>query len=130
MQQFLDAPERNRIVIAVDHREDELFDHIFKKMGADVERRSLNVGDFLCSARLPVERKTRADFEQSVIDGRLFSQLPNLVANYERVVVIVEGLVDDERLNRSSLLGAYATLIADFGASLIFTRDKHATAEI
>ncbi|MBU0528048.1 hypothetical protein KKE92_06200, partial [Candidatus Micrarchaeota archaeon] len=43
---------------------------------------------------------------------------------------IVEGVSSEERLNRSSLLGTYATVIADFGASLIFTRDKEATAEL
>ena len=130
MQQFLDPPQSDRILIAVDHREDRLFDEILERMGADVDRRALEVADFLCSARLAVERKSRADFEQSVIDGRLFSQLPNLVLNYERVVVIVEGLSDEERLSRSSLLGAYATLVADFGASLVFTRDKEGTAEL
>lgn len=99
-------------------------------MGADVDRRALEIGDFLCSARLAVERKTRSDFEASVIDGRLFSQLPNLVLNYERVAIIIEGVSDEERLPRHSLLGAYATAIADFGASLIFTKDKESTAEI
>jgi ERCC4-type nuclease len=130
MQQFLEPPETSRVRIAVDQREDEYFDALLRRMGADVERRMLSVGDFLCSHRLAIERKTRSDFEQSVIDGRLFSQLPNLAANYERVVVVVEGLADDERLARSSLLGAYATIVADFGASLIFTRDKEGTAEI
>jgi Fanconi anemia group M protein len=129
-QQFLESPHGDQVLIAVDHREDPVFDQLLHRMGAHVDRRALEVGDFLCSARLAVERKTRADFEQSVIDGRLFSQLPNLVSNYERVVIVVEGLLDEERLSRSSLLGTYATLIADFGASLIFTRDKEATAEI
>jgi Fanconi anemia group M protein len=130
MQQFLDPPDADHVTIAIDHREDELFDELLKEMGARVERRVLQVGDFLCSSRLAVERKTRADFEQSVIDGRLFSQLPNLVSNYERVVVVVEGVTDEERLSRSSLLGAYAAIISDFGASNIYTRDKGATAEI
>jgi len=130
MQQFLEAPQTKRITIAVDHREDVLFDELLKGMGADVDRRALGVGDFLCSARLAIERKTRSDFESSVIDGRLFAQLPNLAANYERFVVVVEGVSDDERLSRDSLLGAYASIIADYGASLIFTRDKEATAEI
>jgi Fanconi anemia group M protein len=130
MQQFLEPPESARISIAVDEREDRFFDDTFRALGASVERRVLPVGDFLCSARLAVERKTRSDFEQSVIDGRLFSQLPNLVANYGRVVVVVEGLSDDERLSRDSLLGAYSSIIADFGASVIFTRDKSATAEL
>ena len=130
MQQFLDPPETSRVVIAVDQREDVAFDAMLERMGAKIDRRVLEVGDFLCSARLAVERKSRADFEQSIIDGRLFSQLPNLAANYGRVVVVVEGVSDEERVSRSALLGAYATIIADFGASLIFTRDKAGTAEI
>ncbi len=133
MQEFLEGADpsvSDKLQIIVDMREDELFDEYFRKCGAIVDRRVLSVGDFLCSARLCVERKTRADFEQSVIDGRLFSQLPNMLANYERVVVIVEGVLDEERLSRNSLLGTYATLIADYGASLIFTRDKESTAEL
>lgn len=130
MQQFLNPPESRQIIVAVDEREDRFFDETFRALGASVERRVLPVGDFLCSSRLAVERKSRSDFEQSVIDGRLFSQLPNLVANYGRVVVVVEGLSDDERLSRDSLLGAYSSIIADFGASVIFTRDKAGTAEL
>ncbi len=130
MQQFLEPPKSNHLTIAVDHREDEQFDAIFKKMGAHVDRRVLQVGDFLCSARLVIERKTRSDFEQSVIDGRMFSQLPNLVSNYDRVVVVVEGFIAEERLSRSSLLGTYASIIADFGASLVFTDDMEETAEL
>ncbi len=130
MQQFLDAGEPGKVLIAVDHREDQYFDELLKTMDAHIDRRVLEVGDFLCSARLVVERKNRNDFEQSVIDGRLFSQLPNLVSNYERVVIIVEGTTEEGRLQRSSLLGAYSSIVADFGASLIFTSDKEATAEL
>ncbi|MDD5172468.1 MAG: ERCC4 domain-containing protein [Candidatus ainarchaeum sp.] len=130
MQQFLGAPSDARVRVAVDHREDEIFDDLFKGMGAEVDRRLLDVGDFLCSSRLVIERKTRADFEQSIIDGRLFSQLQNLVSNYERAVVVVEGVTDVERLSRNALLGAYAAIISDFGASLIFTKNKEGTAEL
>lgn len=130
MQQFLDKPSDGRVRIAVDHREDERFDELLRSLGADVERRVLSVGDFLCSSRLAVERKTRADFEQSVIDGRLFSQLPNLVSNYERVVILVEGAEEEGRLSRASILGAYASIVSDYGASLIFSRDMEETAEL
>ena len=130
MQQFLPAGHSGTVRIAVDHREDELFDKLLKSYGADVERRTLGVGDFLCSARLAVERKTRSDFEQSIMDGRLFSQLPNLISNYERAVIIVEGTQEEGRLGRPSLLGAYATIIADYGASLLFTHDMEETAEL
>jgi len=135
LQQSLDKysgppepPKKAKIVI--DQREDELFEELLEGMGADIERRVIEVGDFLCSERLVVERKTRADFEQSIMDGRLFTQLQNMIANFERVVVVVEGVSDEERLTRNAILGAYAAIIADFGASLMFTRDKEATAEL
>jgi len=130
MQQFLESAPLGQPLIAVDQRESPLFDEALKALGAKVDRRRLDVGDFICSSRLVVERKTRSDFEQSVIDGRLFAQLPNLVANYERVVILVEGTKSEERLKRSSLLGAYTAIIADFGASLVFTRDMEASAEL
>ena len=130
MQQFLETEADDKIRIVVDHREDPVFDETFKKFGALVERKVLDVGDFLCSANIVVERKSRSDFEASIIDGRLFTQLPNLVANYPRVVIVVEGLNDDERISRSALLGAYAAIVSDFGASLMFTRDKYGTAEL
>ncbi|MFH1521253.1 MAG: ERCC4 domain-containing protein [Candidatus Micrarchaeota archaeon] len=130
MQQFLDAAPSDKVRIVVDHREDKLFDEFFKGWGAEVDRRVLDVGDFLCSSKVVVERKTRSDFESSIIDGRLFTQMPNLIQNYERVIIIIEGTSPDERISRSALLGAYAAIMTDFGASLIFTRDKEATADL
>ncbi|MBU0591911.1 hypothetical protein KKF81_00890 [Candidatus Micrarchaeota archaeon] len=129
-QQFLDPIPSDVPLIAIDQREDPIFDKILSGLGARTQRKVLDVGDFICSVRLAIERKTRSDFEQSVIDGRLFSQLPNLVSNYTCVVIIVEGIANEERLNRNSLLGAYSSVIADYGASLIFTRDMQATAEL
>jgi Fanconi anemia group M protein len=131
MQQFLEAEaEGDTVRIAVDHREDEAFDSILKELGAEVKRVQLPVGDFICSARLAIERKTRSDFEQSIIDGRLFTQLPDLVSNYERVAIVVEGEEEDGRISRNALLGAYGSIIADFGASLLFTPDMEGTAEV
>lgn len=131
MQQFLDAaPDSGKALISIDQREDRIFDVLLQSYGASVDRRTLDVGDFLCSARLVVERKARPDFEQSIIDGRLFTQLHNMASNYGRVVVIVEGTSDDGRLSREALLGAYSSIISDFGASIMFTRSMEKTAEM
>lgn len=99
--------------------------------GAEVEIRQLELADYQVSDRLAVERKTRSDFESSIFDGRLFSQLRDLAAAFERVVVIVEGSPDSEsRLSRAALLGAYSSVISDFGCALFFTRSPSATAEM
>ena len=130
MQQFLESGDSSVPVIAVDFRESDSFDGIFEKLGAEVKRMQLPVGDFLCSARLVVERKTRSDFEQSIIDGRLYSQLGMVLDNYERVVVLVEGESAEGRIRREALLGAYATIISDYGATLLFTRNMKKSAEM
>lgn len=116
--------------IVIDQREDQQFDSFLASSGGEIERRQLEVGDFLCSGRLVVERKTRSDFEQSIIDQRLFHQLQNMLRNFERAVVIVEGEITEGRLSKEALLGAYSAVVADFGASLFFTRNMKKTAEL
>lgn len=116
--------------IIIDHRESSEFDELLKQAGATIERKQLEVGDFICSGRCIVERKTRDDFEASIIDGRLFAQLFNLVDNYQRVIIVVEGEGSGERLHKEALLGAYVSVITDFGAALFFTRNTEKTAEL
>jgi len=132
LQQFLEGPEREKVKIIVDHRESTLFNEYFGEMDVIIKRQVLDIGDFICSSKLVVERKTRADFESSIIDGRLFNQLRELSTNYPAVVLIIEGKKSDapERIRKEAILGAYATIMSDFGVSLIFTKDMKSTAEL
>jgi ERCC4-type nuclease len=124
-------PEEKKPKIAVDNREPDEICDCLEAMGAEIEIRQLELGDYQLSDRLIVERKTRADFESSIFDGRLFSQLRDLAASFQRVVVIVEGSPDNEsRLSRAALLGAYSSVISDFGCAIFFTRSPSATAEM
>ncbi len=127
-------PEQ-RARIVVDMREAQEYDYLLSEAGCVVERQTLSVGDFVLSERLVAERKSRADFESSIIDGRLFEQARRLTEAYPRVIVVVEGEKGDNpdkigRIDRRALLGAYSSLVADFGISLFFTRSPEATAEL
>lgn len=116
--------------IIVDKRE-RTFPHLLSELGADMEEKMLEVGDFLCSEKTVIERKTRSDFETSVLDQRLFHQLSNLCSNFENVIIIVEGERQEEgSLSRAALMGAYASVVTDYGASLFFTKNEKATAEL
>jgi Fanconi anemia group M protein len=118
------------ISIVIDKRENRSFEGELAALGARVEWRQLELGDFLCSDKTVIERKTRADFEASIIDRRLFNQLKQLKENYPNVIVLVEGEESLERVNRNALLGAYAAIITDFGAGVFFTRNGKATTEL
>lgn len=120
---------RNVEIIA-DHREPEEIFIKLKELGASVIIRQLELGDYITSKNTVIERKRKPDFEQSIIDQRLFKQMENLREWFENVVIIVEGLQPYLRLRKESILGAYASIITDFGCSLFFTRDTDETAEL
>ncbi|MBN2477816.1 hypothetical protein JXB01_00825 [Candidatus Micrarchaeota archaeon] len=117
-------------LIQMDDRESPEFFPLFESLGAEVERKRLLVGDFICSDNTVIERKTRADFESSILDKRLFHQVYNLKNNFKNVVFVIEGISSEGRISRSALMGAYASLATDFNIGLFFARDMEGTAEI
>ncbi len=118
------------VTVLADHREPpELLDMI-NRLGARVIAKQLAVGDFIASERVVIERKARPDFEQSIIDGRLFSQAEKMNEHCERPVIIIEGNAPFERIDDRAILGAMSSLISDYGASVIFSKDMKRTAEL
>ncbi len=134
MQTFLPPPEQKGnapaapcIAITVDSREPPEYAAAFSGIGAEVKVDTLQVGDYVVSPRCAIERKTRADFEASIVDGRLFSQAKNLCASYERPVLIVEGRPNPESgVSKAALLGAYACLVCEYGMSVFFVKSMKA----
>jgi len=131
LNEFSEKEKRNFVEIFVDEKENRgAIGEILKELGAVVRVKTLPVGDFIISDRAVIERKTRGDFESSIIDGRLFKQAENMIDNFEKCIVIVEGESFEERVNRNALLGAISALILDYGMQVFFTRDLEATGEM
>lgn len=96
-----------------------------------VKLKRLEVGDFLISDRVVVERKTGNDFIQSIIDGRLFTQAEELVDNFEKPIIIVEGnFYGIRNIHENALRGAISALVLDFGIPVIQTQDLFDTAAL
>ena len=62
-----------------------------KKMGILPIIKRLDMGDFIVSDKIVIERKSVNDLVNSYMDGRLLEQLRRLKENYEIVLVLVEG---------------------------------------
>ena len=58
---------------------------LLKELGAEVLSAPLEAGDYLVCGRVLVERKTAADFTQSLYAGRLFDQLKRMKNSSETV---------------------------------------------
>jgi len=116
-----DSRERNSVVIK-------------ELMNKDVELgfERLDIGDYICSDQIVVERKTGDDFIKSILDKRLFVQTKVLVESCAKPVMILEGNFNlfSSSLHPHALAGALTSLATDFRLPIIHTQNQKETAEI
>lgn len=104
-----------------------------EKLGVEVILKTLEVGDYVVSNRVGIERKTTADFLSTLMDGRnLFGQIGDLARAFEKPVLIIEGdgLYTARQINPNSVRGVLAAIAVDFGVPIIFSRDEEETAAL
>jgi Fanconi anemia group M protein len=122
--------ERNKIY--VDPRERGMA-KLLEGRGAEVTLKNLEVGDYVVSDRVAIERKTAQDFVASIIDPErnLFRQIADLARSYERPVLILEGRdLYSRQVSASSIQGALASVAVDYGMPIIPTEDQEDTASV
>ena len=102
--------------------------------GIETRLETLAVGDYVLSDRVSVERKTVADFLDTLTGGdrSMFEQVGDAARNYARPVVIIEGgdLYGARNVHHKAIQGALASLAVDFGASILRTSDETETADL
>ncbi|PSQ05801.1 Hef nuclease [Halobacteriales archaeon QS_6_71_20] len=95
---------------------------------------TLAVGDYVLSDRVAVERKSVADFLDTLVGGdrSMFEQIRDTARAYARPVVIVEGddLYGERNVHPNAVRGALASLAIDFDASVLRTEDEEGTADL
>lgn len=121
--------------LIVDSRESEnTIVKYLRLQGVDLRVQELDSGDYiLCEKkRFVVERKEATDFVNSIMDRRLFSQVAKMQADFNRVIVIIEGDVFATRsgIKREALDGALSWLSVIEGVAVHHTKDAQATASM
>jgi Fanconi anemia group M protein len=128
------AEAQPKIKIFVDHREtkNHVFSHL-KDMDAELACEQLKTGDFVCSDRVVIERKTVSDFVQSMIDRRIFRQVAEMKECFEKPVLIIEGdssrMFSERDIHPNAIRGALASIAIDHRIPIIWTSDARETAE-
>jgi len=124
------------VEVVIDQRE------LDASIGRDLSRRdgfetrleTLDVGDYVLSDRVVVERKTVADFLDTLTGGdrSMFEQVKDDARYYDRPVVILEGdgLYEERNVHPNAIRGALASLAVDFGASVLRTASESETADL
>ncbi len=98
-----------------------------------VNLEKLEYADYVVSARCGIEIKTVEDFVNSIIDGRLLQQVKNLKNNFEKPLIVIEGVQDVygvRNIHRNSILGMLATIAVSYGIPIVHTRDFKETAAL
>ena len=132
-QKALEEFKGEKIKIIADHREvPSGVVRELTRMGAEVETKQLEVGDFLLSERVGIERKTVEDFLQSMIDKRLMTQVRQLTENFDRPVLILEGdnLYDKRAIHPNAIKGSLASLAVDYHIPILPSKDEIETASL
>lgn len=128
---FQYGSEDGNTKIIVDHREiRSSVARILDRNGTEIIVKTLEVGDYILSDRVAVERKEAHDFVSSLIEQKLFEQIANLSRTYEKPVLIIEGesLYNCGGMNPASIQGALSSIALDFGVTIFYTRDEEDTA--
>lgn len=127
-----EAPGQFAGAIFVDSRERDMA-KLLEALGLEVTVRNLEVGDYVVSDRVAIERKTAQDFVSSIIDPErnLFRQIADLARTYDRPVLILEGRdLYTTQMNAASIQGALVSVAVDYGVPIIPTDDRDETARV
>ena len=122
--------------IVVDQRELDaaIAKDLSKRDGVRTRLETLAVGDYVLSDRVAVERKSVADFLDTLLGGdrSLFEQIGDLSRAYARPILILEGrgLYEERNVHPDAIRGALASLAVDFDVSVLQTADESETGEL
>ncbi|ELY50083.1 DEAD/DEAH box helicase [Natronorubrum bangense] len=128
--------EGDLIEIVADQREMDatIARELSKREQIEIRLETLDVGDYVLSDRVVVERKSVADFVDSLVDGdrSVFEQVGAMARHYSRPIVVVEGdgLYEQRDIHPNAIRGALSSLAVDFGASVLRTEGEDETKEL
>jgi DNA excision repair protein ERCC-4 len=133
------------IRIVVDEREKNSgIPDLLRKAGASIDFAQLQVGDYIVSPEIAIERKTVRDLVSSIYDGRLFVQCSDLMKHYQKPLLLVQGNIaelaeipedaEDKDLKRLAermplAYDALATVATEFRIPIIHTPSADQTAQ-
>ncbi|MFB6151794.1 MAG: DEAD/DEAH box helicase [Haloarculaceae archaeon] len=125
------------VEVVVDQRELDaaIAKDLSRRDGVETRLETLAVGDYVLSDRVVVERKTVADFLDTLTGGderSVFEQVKDATRYYARPVVLIEGegLYEERNVHPNAIRGAIASLAVDFGASVLQTAGEDETADL
>lgn len=122
------------IKIIVDHREkNSSIVKNLKDLNIKTNIEKLESGDYMLSDRCGIEFKTKEDFVNSIVDGRILQQIKSLKTTYSKPLFIIQGEEDIyslRNIHHNSINGMLATITISYAIPILFTKNSNETASI
>ncbi len=132
LQSRAESQHPKKIKMYIDYREKgNLIIKELLEMDVDISLEKLESADYLLSKDVAVEFKTQEDFIDSLLDGRLLSQIKEMKRNFQKSVLLVEGSNDlyaIRNVHPNAIRGLLATIVVSFSMPLLFTRNSKESA--
>jgi Fanconi anemia group M protein len=132
---FLDQTQKEQpLKLFADSREKG--SHVIKELvdlGFNIEISRLESADYILSKNVGVEFKSVKDFVDSIVDGRLLSQIKTLKQSFSKPLLIIEGTEDIysvRKVHPNAIRGMLATIAVSYGIPIIKTTHSKETAAI
>ena len=101
------------------------------KVDVEILQEQLSVGDYQITDDIVIERKTLADLNASIIDGRIFDQISDLL-KIKKSALIIEGTIDyldnSKGINKKAIVGLLTKIGLEYRIPIFFTKNQKETA--
>src|SRR3989338_10513292 len=117
--------------ILIDHRERNI--DIIKELEKEnipIKFTNLNYADFVIN-NIGIERKTKQDFLNSIMDKRILLQVKGLKDSFDKPIFIIEGqenIYSIRDFHPNSIRGMISSIIIDNNIPIIYTESPRDTA--
>ncbi|MFH1239835.1 MAG: DEAD/DEAH box helicase [Candidatus Diapherotrites archaeon] len=129
-----DSENMDKVIIYADSREQN--SSVLRELeerGCYIKTKQLDVGDYVLTNDIVVERKTIDDFLSSMLDGRLFNQMIKMTETYDMPLILVEGDKNEmfslRNVHRNAIIGAMTSIALNYRVPILFTDNAKETAE-
>ncbi len=129
------SPTEVKLTIFVDSRETKSgVARFLEKAGVELKLKNLEIGDYVVSDRVCIERKSTVDFLESLINKRrnLLDQIYRLKEEYAKPLLVIEGesVYGQRDVHPNVVRAIMATIAIDLSVPIIQTKDEADTASL
>ncbi len=114
------------MLIKIDSREPKSMEMCMQLVDSKIimERRFMTEGDYVCD-EICIERKEISDFCNSIVDGRLNTQMEKMKQNYKNIYIIVVGRIKDRTsdIHENCILGKMTSIVVKHKIPILFADD-------